>query len=541
MGIASTIDSLISAVSPTWGERRQAARIRSRLASQQANLVSGRLDRLSTHWGGSENGRVRGDLWLASDLSTDAALEQELPELQRRCESLYRSNGIAHSAIEGRVANEIGTGLSPQSALEPVDGQSEDAVAMIGREIEAQIGRWSLSGADRSRRQSLAQIQKVVQRSFASSGEAFIEMGVEAGRLALAVIPPVRVETPPEQLMNPLFRMGVEYSRSGEVVAYHVRDSHPGDNKEFEYTWTRVPRLNPDGTTRMCHVFDPLFPEQSRGIPWLAAAMNRMLDLDTFFEAELVAKQIEACFGLAIKASGSGASPADIAAGQSTTESHPTGRRISEIRPGMIQWLDEDDEVTTLDPQRPGSTFVPFVERSLRMIAAAINYPYELLAKDFFRTTYSSGRLAVQDGRIAFLLRRKVTVEQFLIPLYERLVHELVVGGMVGISPREFERDPERWTKHWWKAQGQGHIDPAKEVSANREAKEARLTTDAKLYGEQGEDWEDAYRQRHREELKEAEYEAKLLARKKELAKQYGIEPEPAGDKEQGEGDQSDE
>lgn len=523
--VGSAIDTMIGVVAPQWAARRSAARMQSRLQQRQAEIIEGRLERLS-HWGGAETNRVRGDLWLASDLSTDAALEEELPKLQRRCEGLYRSNGIAHSAIEGRVANEVGIGLNPQSMIDPADGLSEEDVSLIGREIEAQIGRWSSTGADRSRKQSLAQVQKIVQRSFAASGEAFVEFGIgQNGDLALAVIPPVQIETPPQHLMDPLYRMGVEYDQDGEVAAYHVRDSHPGDNKEFEYSWTRIPRRNPDGSDRMVHVFDPLFPQQSRGIPWLAAAMNRMLDLDTFFEAELVAKQIEACFGLAIHTSGEGSSPADIASGQVTTEAHSSNRSISEIRPGMLQWLEEGDEIKTLDPQRPGNNFVPFVERSLRMIAGACNYPYELLAKDFFRTTYSSGRLAVMDGRMGFLMRRQVMVEQFLQPLYRRLIHELVLSGRVSISARVYRRDPAPWTKHWWKAQGAGYIDPAKEVKANREAKDAGITNDATIYGEQGQDWEDAYRQRHRELMRQAEYDAKLEARRQELAKEYGVDP----------------
>src|SRR5690606_32295997 len=102
------------------------------------------------------------------------------------------------------------------------------------------------------------------------------------------------------------------------------------------------------------------------------------------------AKQIEACFGLIFKGGKSSASPADIAAGNSA-ETDSAGSRIEEIYPGMVHYAGADEEVTTVDPQRPGASFAPFIEASLRTVAAALNFPYELLAKNFFRTTYSSG------------------------------------------------------------------------------------------------------------------------------------------------------
>ena len=52
------------------------------------------------------------------------------------------------------------------------------------------------------------------------------------------------------------------------------------------------------GSPASLHVFEKQFPGQTRGIPWLAAALDRIKDLDDWFEAELIAKQVEACFGL---------------------------------------------------------------------------------------------------------------------------------------------------------------------------------------------------------------------------------------------------
>jgi capsid protein len=156
----------------------------------------------------------------------------------------------------------------------------------------------------------------------------------------------------------------------------------------------------------MIHVFDPMFPEQSRGIPWLATAMNRAKDVDDFFEAELIAKQIEACFGLVFTGGKDSPDPMSIAEGNATASVN--GSRIEELSPGFTHYAGDGESVSTIDPQRPGSSFAPFIEASLRGVAAALNYPYEILAKNFFRTTFSSGRLAMLDGWMGFAMRQQV-------------------------------------------------------------------------------------------------------------------------------------
>jgi capsid protein len=88
--------------------------------------------------------------------------------------------------------------------------------------------------------------------------------------------------------------MGVQYSNK-QIVGYHVRKGTPNDTKEFDhYEYEYYPRYDSAGRPRMLHVFDPMFAGQARGIPWLTAAMNKILDFDDYQEAEIIAKQIEA-------------------------------------------------------------------------------------------------------------------------------------------------------------------------------------------------------------------------------------------------------
>ena len=148
--IGSWLDGAISAVAPTWAARRTNARLRTHMESRIREAFNVRVERLKRSWDGAESTTQRGDRWLTSGFSPDEGLEQDLPELQKRCADLYRNSGIAHSAIEGRVANEVGIGITPQARI--MDDSLGDRATQANREIESVIRRWSEAGVDEKRR-----------------------------------------------------------------------------------------------------------------------------------------------------------------------------------------------------------------------------------------------------------------------------------------------------------------------------------------------------------------------------------------------------
>lgn len=512
-------DEAIFSLAPVWGSKRRAAR-------QLSELSQRRLERLYLSWDSDTDSRVRGDRWLASGLSPDTILEQSIRELQNRSAQLYRKNNVAHAAIEGRVGNEVGIGITAQPRVRAF---TKARNREINDGIKDVIERWSESGVDKSRRLTLGGLQRQVCRTFATYGEAFVLLGNQRYRgsipLAVEVIAPERVETPPGEAGNPNVRMGVKFDANGEVLGYYVRESHPGDYKRTSFKHKFYPRFDKQGQSRMLHVFEPLFAGQSRGLPWLCAAMNRIKDLDDFFEAELIAKQVEACFGLIFKGGPDSLSPMDEAEGAKSSTEAATGKRLENLEPGMVHYSSDGEEVTTVDPNRPGSTFAPFIELSLRSISAALNYPYEMLAKNFFRTTFSSGRLAMLDGRVGFRMRRQVLIEQFLSPLHQRVIYEAVfvdeLGGLIDLL--DYRERPWVFTRHKWVGQGWSFIDPEKEVKAHVLAKDEDIETFADIYAEQGEEWDEQFEQRLVEKGVLVEQEVELRKKRMDLEKAAGL------------------
>ncbi len=541
--IGRAIDETVFSLAPSWGERRLAARRRRELHEERALVFEERLEQLR-NWGGEDDDRLRGHRWRLTGDSPNAAIEDYLEIHQNKCSDLARTNGIARSAIDGRTAYEIGTGITGQPRIRERAGvMTRERAKSLNGQIEEVMRLWSLAGVDRSRKLSLPMFQRQVNRCYATYGEAFVLFGLRPLAhgspigTVLQLISPERVSTPPGEEANPLIRMGVEFNANNEVIAYHIRSEHPGDDKEFEYRWDRIERWSADGQPRIVHIYDPIFPEQARAVPWLAAALNRILDLEDAFEAELIAKQVEACFGLVVTSNNEFDSPQDEADARSEPSAN---RRIrhEDIRPGSVNYANDGESVQVVDPSRPGATFAPLVERSLRLIAGALQMPYEVLAKDFFRTTYSSGRLGMLDGHIGFEMRRQSLIHQFLVWLWKFNINEAVFLAqddsfgtpMLDIDLSEYLANRSLFEAHHWQPPPRAAIDREKEENANAKGMENETTARSEVLGEKGADL-DAHEDLLVEEGQRAiERRVKLRLYQQQLEERFGLEPETQPD-----------
>ena len=525
--IGWAVDRALYPFAPLSATRRMTARLKY-------EIVEGRMQNLAGRsFSAARDEEHRKDRWLISRLSPDSALEEDLRELQDRCAEMARNSIVASSAVESRVSNEVGVGLSPHPMAKRVEGRiTKEQAANFNDDLKEIYKEWSRKGVDRSRILSLPQFQKQVNRTFAIYGEAFVIFGAAPTRgsmsLAMEIITPERVETPPEKSGDENCVMGIQYDSKGEVViGYHVRQRHPGEQgRRSSHRYQYIPRYDPQtGKPRMVHVFEPVFPGQSRGIPWYAAAMNRMKDTDDMFEVELIQRQVETCMGVFITGGDDSISPQDMAE-QNASSTNSRGQRIEELYPAGVNYLDEGQTVTTVDPNRPGTSFQPFIEQSLRSIASSLNMPYEILAKNFMRVTYSSGRLAMLDGRLGFRMRTQTLKDMWLCPLHELIVWESIMTGIVrddlivpyNLSPYQLER-------HDWRGRNSGLLDPEKERKGHAIGLKNRLDSRGSIKGEEAVDIEDLEHELLTEGKMEIERDVELAKYRQDLEKSNGLMP----------------
>jgi capsid protein len=250
--------------------------------------------------------------------------------------------------------------------------------------------------------------------------------------------------------------------------------------------------------------------------------MNRIRDLDDMHEAELINKQVEACLGVFISGGEYSDSPQNRARANRTIANEP----VEDLAPGLVQYLNEGEMPHTVDPARPGGTFQPFIEVSLRSIAASANIPYELLAKNFFRTTYSSGRLAMLDGKLGFRMRNQTEQDMHYKHMWRLLVWEMNMKGMNPEIPlRVYRENRAACSRHKWKSQTRGLLDPEKENKAHDVGKKGGFESTRGIVEMRGENWEDFERQQDIEARRQVQREVDLAVYRRELEQQNGLEP----------------
>jgi len=481
--LGMALDSAIYTLAPTYGARRMATRARWKLAQK---WHSRREQRLAAARESDE--RIRGGKWITRSVSPDSLLEESLGELRQRSEDLQK-DPFAAGAVEGMKSNVIGTGIIPQARVK-ASGLDAEGAKELNTKLERLYAVWACR-ADKSRRQSMVDQQRLALQMWLVQGECFLLMSDvkspeppdprEPLPLAIEIVDAARVDTPHWKVNDPLCRLGVEKDKAGRIVAYWVRDSHPDDTLDVDEKFTRIPAW------RMLHLFEQLWPGQSRGIPWFHAVMNRLKDLGDFAEAELIKQQTEQCFAAFV--TNAAGDPTEIATANRSADQDASGR-LEDIEPGRIQYLSGDQQITFGQPQRPGNTLAPYMQWQLRAVAAGLNYPYELLVKDYRELSYSGGRLALIDGRVMFRQRQAGLVEKLLEPLWSQFIREVAIYDDL-INILDYESDPLAYESVNWQCPGWPWVDPQKEVQASSDALDADLTTLRSELASRGMDLED--------------------------------------------------
>jgi lambda family phage portal protein len=166
----------------------------------------------------------------------------------------------------------------------------------------------------------------------------------------------------------------------------------------------------------------------------------------------------------------------------------------------MIKHLLPGEDITSFNPQRPGATFEPFVERILKAISAALGLPYELVAKDFSKTNYSSARAALLEARRYFKMRQEWLARKLCQPVWERILEEAYLTRQ--LEAATFLEKKEYWVQSSWIAPGWEWVDPLKEAQAAEVGLKNGIITYSDLYASEGKDWEESLEQRKREQDK---------------------------------------
>ena len=416
--------------------------------------------------------------------------------------------------------NVVGNGLQPQSRIRAdALGISDDRARALQRQAE---DAWELFKpyADAAEILDFDEIQFLAMARVVEDGEAWvIPTWAEAawrpyGR-CLQIIESDRVTSPlvnsgqPEGSVKPDIQDGIEYGTRGQPLAYYVRKSINKARTSVS-DHLRIPARDAAGRPKILHVFPSRRAGQARGVPLFAPALTYFKDLADYLEAEVVGARVAACLAVFITKQDAMFSAQNMG----TSTETGTNARIQGIEPGMVSYLSPGEAINTVDPRRPGDSFGMFLENVIRIIGNSLGLPYELIAKDFSKTNYSSARASLLEGRRHFMNWRKWLARKVCQPVWELVLEEAYLRGR--FDAKDFYRHRHEYCRAMWIGGGWGWVDPVKEVDASRKAVDYGLSNLAEECAAQGRDWEENLVQ---------------LAREQAAAKELGVEITGSGSK----------
>jgi len=500
----SLFDRVIEIVSPKRGlQRRQA---RAQLAFAEWSRKRGEIIGANSHRGRTD--------WTNTTQSADSLVRNSREKVRNIVRQLIVGNPYARGAVDRLVGNVVGRGIRPQSAVEADTPEStplekpagwtvieQKAAERFRREAEQYFAEFAAE-CDVAGKLNFFEMQEVLCRSVIHDGEVLVNLPKKKNRwgFGIELIEADRLGTPIKKLTDAAIRDGVELDpETGEPKAYWVSKQHPGDSLAIALgSYKRIPRwLDMPGGVRLprcLHPFRVTRPGQTRGFSDFAPTLHIFEDLHRYWEAEIMAARIAACYGVFVT------SPVSATLAANAGSTNADGDRVETLEPGRMQYLNPGETVTFGNPQRPNSAFEAFTQALLRAIGVAVGLPFELIALDFSKTNYSSARASLLEARRGFQARQAFLIHQFCRPIWEMVILTGVLRG--DLDARGFMARRRDYLRSVWTPPSWGWVDPVKEYQAAKGSIRSYLSTHAEELAARGLDFEEVAGQASREHKK---------------------------------------
>lgn len=372
-------------------------------------------------------------------------------------------------------------------------------------------------------------VEEIVSWSFAH-GDILISLPLDKTRsgvqTVVELIEASRIKTPNELRKDKDVRLGVHYYKDGRVKGYWVKKADKMDiysDSQANFDFYPMYREAEGVKRKVTYLFKaPLNPRPklSRQYPVLTPAMNRFKMLRDYEEAVIVGARVAACFSAFVLTGNPAAAQRSILESEPTKASRSTvkdelGGKVSKLRPGMVSFLKKDaQDVKFAAPNLPGDNVDKFRMREYKLLSMYLRMPYEILFLDLSESNYSSWKGASLEAK-RMISRWRRDLDRFIRLYSMTIATEGILKGLVR-GDLENVKVKVRWPVS-------GFLDPEKESRSHRIRIENKTASPQQICEEEGNDYDDVQNELDTHALREKEREAKVIARAKELEKEYGI------------------
>lgn len=424
---------MICTVSPAWALRRRAAQFA--------------YDALATD-------RTRRDRTLTKKITAAGDLtEGDLETLRNTAIDLSINNPLVEGILLTEADDVVGTETQIQARSDDEGWNRETEAAFKEECIE--------SPCDNTGRWTAPQIFHKAFLNYRSHGDFFLirtaygPQCIEANRCG----------TPVDRNAGGdgyTVTHGVATSDATErVIGYYI-----GKPNKWGYiasdSYKKIPVYDDQDnrTDLIHHVFNPQRVSFTRGVPALTSAVTTIYKLFGYIDAELVAAKVHACLSLFIQVMDNNRVPNPFTQGRFSSGQTDLYQKVEKVEPGMIKYLNQNEEIKAVTPNRPAAAFDMFVLRMLMLIGRPLCMPLVLTALDFSQATFMNMRGAFQQAQKNYKREQEHVVKPLASTLYRWWLRSAIEAGRI--------KEIQTAYRHEVSCQRWPYVDPYKQAMADK-------------------------------------------------------------------------
>jgi lambda family phage portal protein len=229
-----------------------------------------------------------------------------------------------------------------------------------------------------------------------------------------------------------------------------------------------------------------------RGEPWLAPVLVMLWTAHRAVEAELYSLEVQACLSVVYK-SGVGGVGKKWMGQQTSVNDSSSGNNFQRLAPASILQLTNAEDITVVDPKRPGNSFAPFVDKIMEYVSAAMGISYAKSVKDYSKGNFSSQRMGDADDRRHLRQVQNLLIDRFIRPVYNDFVRGEIISGRVAAPG--FAKNPELYLQSNFTFEPYDYIQPLDDAKADTERIASGMKSFKDLLSENGKDWDEHFAQ----------------------------------------------
>lgn len=428
--------------------------------------------RMAPAFEGAGTGRRTRD-WSGSVLDINSLMTGSGPALRSRARQAQRNDLWAASGCKSYGANMIGTGIAPQP---------QHPEPLFRRGMSLAWKYWT-DEADADGLTDLYGLQLIAVKNLPTAGEVFARLIRPAAsdftlvplKVQLIEADHIKLDHNARAGAN-VIRAGIEVDATRRRVAYHVLPAHPGDTSGLELAADPVPIP----AEEMIHVFIVERPGQMRGVPGLAPAIVKMMELHRYDDSTVARMTTAAMHALFVRTTTelNQILPMEGVALTPEQTRNAVEEGLIPLEPGLIQALPPGWDITAPPIPDAGASYNEFMTVQGQEIAAGgFGLSYDQMSGDGRAVNFSSIRAGRNEAwRRAEADQHAFIVFQFCRRLWKPFLEAALMAGafdrlgIEGLSNSAmlsaYNKEPLPFLDVTWHAQGQPSVNPLQDAQA---------------------------------------------------------------------------